>query len=64
MPTYGYVDAEYVDEPILRHTGTATTLPTTGDNALYYDRNQQYSIVGLTNDTNRCLGNLKLPTMR
>jgi RHS repeat-associated protein len=38
-----------VDEPILRHTGTATTLPTTGDNALYYHRNQQYSIVGLTN---------------
>jgi RHS repeat-associated protein len=24
-------------------------LPTTGDNALYYHRNQQYSIVGLTN---------------
>jgi RHS repeat-associated protein len=54
-PTYRYVYAEclgyagYVDEPILRHTGTTTTLPTTGDNALYYHRNQQYSIVGLTN---------------
>ncbi|MBL8891621.1 MAG: RHS repeat-associated core domain-containing protein [Planctomycetaceae bacterium] len=48
-PTYRYVYADYVDEPILRHTGTATTLPTTGDNALYYHRNQQYSIIGLTN---------------
>ncbi len=48
-PTYRYVYADYVDEPILRHTGTTTTLPTTGDNALYYHRNQQYSIVGLTN---------------
>ncbi len=54
-PTYRYVYADclcyagYVDEPILRHTGTTTNLPTTGDNALYYHRNQQYSIVGLTN---------------
>ncbi len=48
-PTYRYVYADYVDEPILRHTGTASTLPTTGNNALYYHRNQQYSIVGLTN---------------
>jgi RHS repeat-associated protein len=48
-PTYRYVYADYVDEPIVRHTGTATTLPTTGDNALYYHRNQQYSIIGLTN---------------
>lgn len=48
-PSYRYVYADYVDEPILRHTGTGTTLPTTGDNALYYHRNQQYSIVGLTN---------------
>ncbi|MBL8890296.1 MAG: RHS repeat protein [Planctomycetaceae bacterium] len=48
-PSYRYVYADYVDEPILRHTGTGTTLPTTGDNALYYHRNQQYSIIGLTN---------------
>ncbi|MBL8890292.1 MAG: hypothetical protein JNL67_09950 [Planctomycetaceae bacterium] len=33
-PTYRYVYADYVDEPIVRHTGTATTLPTTGDIAL------------------------------
>ncbi|MBX3418715.1 MAG: RHS repeat-associated core domain-containing protein [Pirellulaceae bacterium] len=48
-PTYRYVYGDYIDEPILRHTGTASTLPTTGNNALYYHRNQQYSIVGLTN---------------
>ena len=48
-PSYRYVYADYVDEPILRHTGTGTTLPTTGDNALYFHRNQQYSIIGLTN---------------
>ncbi|MBL8892636.1 MAG: RHS repeat-associated core domain-containing protein [Planctomycetaceae bacterium] len=48
-PSYRYVYADYVDEPILRHTGTGTTLPTTGDNTLYYHRNQQYSIIGLTN---------------
>jgi RHS repeat-associated protein len=48
-PGYRYVYADYVDEPILRHTGTGTTLPTTGHNALYFHRNQQYSIIGLTN---------------
>ncbi|MBL8892006.1 MAG: RHS repeat-associated core domain-containing protein [Planctomycetaceae bacterium] len=41
--------ADAVNEPILRHKGTGTTLPTTGDNALYHHRNQQYSIIGLTN---------------
>jgi hypothetical protein len=30
-PTYRNVYAHEVDEPILRHTGTGTTLPTTGD---------------------------------
>jgi RHS repeat-associated protein len=47
--TYRDDYADYVDEPIVRHTGTATTLPTTGDNAFYYHRNQKYSIIGLTN---------------
>jgi RHS repeat-associated protein len=32
----------------LRHAGTGTTLPTSGTAALYYHRNQQYSIVGLS----------------
>jgi RHS repeat-associated protein len=32
----------------LRHAGTGTTLPTSGTGALYYHRNQQYSIVGLS----------------
>ncbi|MFN9183630.1 MAG: RHS repeat domain-containing protein, partial [Planctomycetota bacterium] len=31
-----------------RHAGTGTTLPTSGTAALYYHRNQQYSIVGLS----------------
>jgi RHS repeat-associated protein len=48
-PPDHYVDADDVDEPILRHTGAGVTLPTTGDNAFYYHRNQQYSIIGLTN---------------
>ncbi|MFN9343153.1 MAG: RHS repeat-associated core domain-containing protein, partial [Planctomycetota bacterium] len=30
------------------HAGTGTTLPTSGTAALYYHRNQQYSIVGLS----------------
>ena len=47
--TSRYVDTDDVDEPILRPTCTSTTLPTTGDNELYYHRNQQYSIIGLTN---------------
>jgi RHS repeat-associated protein len=32
----------------LRHADTGTTLPTSGTAALYYHRNQQYSIVGLS----------------
>ena len=32
----------------MRHAGTGTTLPTSGTAALYYHRNQQYSIVGLS----------------
>ncbi|MFN9364230.1 MAG: RHS repeat domain-containing protein, partial [Planctomycetota bacterium] len=42
------VYGSYVDEPLLRHAGTGTTLPTSGTAALYYHRNQQYSIVGLS----------------
>ncbi|MFN9246935.1 MAG: RHS repeat domain-containing protein, partial [Planctomycetota bacterium] len=45
---FRYVYGSYVDEPLLRHAGTGTTLPTSGTAALYYHRNQQYSIVGLS----------------
>ena len=47
-PSFRYVYGSYVDEPLLRHAGTGTTLPTSGTAALYYHRNQQYSIVGLS----------------
>ena len=38
-PDYNYVYASYIDEPIMRDDGSAK---------LYYHRNQQYSIVALT----------------
>ncbi len=47
--TSRYVDVDDVDEPIVRPTCTSMTLPTTGANELDYHRNQQYSIIGLTN---------------
>ncbi|MFN9962999.1 MAG: RHS repeat domain-containing protein [Planctomycetota bacterium] len=47
-PSFRYVYGSYVDEPLVRHAGTGTTLPTSGTAALYYHRNQQYSIVGLS----------------
>ncbi|HMP79852.1 MAG TPA: RHS repeat-associated core domain-containing protein, partial [Pirellulaceae bacterium] len=47
-PSYRNVYGSYIDEPILRHAGTGTPLPTTGDDAIYYHRNQQYSIIALT----------------
>ncbi|MFN9245594.1 MAG: RHS repeat domain-containing protein, partial [Planctomycetota bacterium] len=47
-PSFRYVYGSYVDEPLLRHAGTGTTLPTSGTGALYYNRNQQYSIIGLS----------------
>ncbi|MFN9770316.1 MAG: hypothetical protein ACK56J_14715, partial [Planctomycetota bacterium] len=47
-PSFRYVYGSYVDEPLLRHAGTGTTLPTSGTAALYYHRNQQYSIVALS----------------
>jgi RHS repeat-associated protein len=47
-PSFRYVYGSYVDEPLLRHAGTGTALPTSGTAALYYHRNQQYSIVGLS----------------
>ncbi|MFO0037179.1 MAG: RHS repeat-associated core domain-containing protein, partial [Planctomycetota bacterium] len=47
-PSFRYVYGSYVDEPLLRHAGTGTTLPPSGTAALYYHRNQQYSIVGLS----------------
>ncbi|MFO0344196.1 MAG: RHS repeat-associated core domain-containing protein, partial [Planctomycetota bacterium] len=47
-PSFRYVYGSDVDEPLLRHAGTGTTLPTSGTAALYYHRNQQYSIVGLS----------------
>jgi RHS repeat-associated protein len=40
-PTYRYVYASYIDEPVLRYKPSATE-------SLYYHRNQQYSIVALT----------------
>lgn len=43
QPTYHYVYASYIDEPILRDKPT-------GSEKLYYHRNQQYSITALTNE--------------
>ena len=42
--TYRYVYASYIDEPIMRRT-------TSGGAQLYYHRNQQYSIVAMTNSS-------------
>jgi len=39
-PTYNYIYASYIDEPILRFQPSTST-------SLYYHRNQQYSIVAL-----------------
>jgi RHS repeat-associated protein len=47
-PSYRYAYGSYVDEPILRHSGTATTIPASGTDLLYYHRNQQYSMTGLS----------------
>ena len=41
-PTYRYVYASYIDEPVLRYKPSASE-------SLYYHRNQQYSVVALTN---------------
>jgi RHS repeat-associated protein len=41
-PTYNYVYASYIDEPVLRDDGT---------NLRYFHRNQQYSITALTDGT-------------
>jgi RHS repeat-associated protein len=40
-PTYRYVYASYIDEPVLRYKPT-------GSESLYYHRNQQYSVTALT----------------
>ncbi|MEZ6134833.1 MAG: RHS repeat-associated core domain-containing protein, partial [Pirellulaceae bacterium] len=40
-PTYRYVYASYIDEPVLRYQPSATE-------SLYYHRNQQYSVTALT----------------
>lgn len=42
-PLYRYVWGDYIDEPILRQTGSTTLL--------YYHHNQQYSTVALTNSS-------------
>ena len=42
--TYRYVYASYIDEPIMRRA-------TSGGAQLYYHRNQQYSIVAMTNSS-------------
>ena len=41
-PVYRYVYASYIDEPVLRVKPSASE-------SLYYHRNQQYSVVALTN---------------
>ncbi len=41
-PTYRYIYASYIDEPVLRFKPS-------GSESLYYHRNQQYSVVALTN---------------
>ncbi|MDX1927995.1 MAG: RHS repeat-associated core domain-containing protein [Pirellulaceae bacterium] len=41
-PTHRYVYASYIDEPVLRFKPS-------GSETLYYHRNQQYSVVALTN---------------
>ncbi len=43
-PTYRYVYASYIDEPALRFKPS-------GSESLYYHRNQQYSVVALTNSS-------------
>lgn len=43
-PTYRYVYASYIDEPALRYRPS-------NSESLYYHRNQQYSIVALTNSS-------------
>jgi RHS repeat-associated protein len=43
-PRYRYVYASYIDEPVLRYEPSATE-------TLYYHRNQQYSIIALTDNT-------------
>ncbi len=43
-PTYRYVYASYIDEPVLRFKPS-------GSESLYYHRNQQYSVVALTNSS-------------
>jgi hypothetical protein len=40
-PTYNYVYASYIDEPVMRSTGSSGA-------KLYFHRNQQYSITALT----------------
>jgi len=42
--TYRYLYASYIDEPIMRWE-------TAEDETVYYHRNQQYSIIALTDDT-------------
>ncbi|MBX3416803.1 MAG: hypothetical protein KF851_04305 [Pirellulaceae bacterium] len=54
-PSFRYVYGSYIDEPILRHGGTSSTLPTSGTSLVYYHRNQQYSIVALTNHSGAIL---------
>ncbi|MBX3418883.1 MAG: RHS repeat protein [Pirellulaceae bacterium] len=54
-PSFRYVYGSYIDEPILRQGGTSSTLPTSGTSLAYYHRNQQYSIVALTNHSGAIL---------
>lgn len=43
-PKYNYVYASYIDEPVIREEPSASEI-------LYFHRNQQYSIVALTDDS-------------
>ena len=44
-PTYRYVYASYIDEPVVRKTAG------TGGALVYFHRNQQFSITAITNST-------------
>ena len=44
-PTYRYVYASYIDEPVVRKTAS------TGGTRVYFHRNQQYSITAVTTST-------------
>ena len=52
-PKYRYVYASYIDEPVLRYEPSATE-------TLYYHRNQQYSVIALTDGIGRYCGKIRV----